>query len=205
MCSFSIRRGGGGALQFRIVFPFWWSLMKCYYTTLIHTFRQRAAVPTPIFIYIYICIYYIYILYIHVLDQSTYYILYTYNAHTHYIGRRYATLHIIYIYYVCGLVLLGRHHLHRPRVPIKIWPTSVCCVCSTKNCCRIIVYIYIPNICTYIWYLYVPIFRKIHEKYYNIILCERDEQANFLIYVILLFEHFFSRLPGDVFIVLHCV
>ena len=52
-----------------------------------------------------------------------------------------------------------------------------------------------------------------YEKYYNIIIiCERDalqqpRHANFLIYVILLFEIFFSRLPGDdVFIVFYyCV
>lgn len=88
MCSFSIRRGCGGA-QFRIVFPFWWSLMKCYYTTLIHTFRQRARRHfrprfSCVHIYIFICMYYTYSTWVHI---------YTYNAHTlHIILACYATL-----------------------------------------------------------------------------------------------------------------
>jgi len=127
MCSFSIRRGGGVA-QFRIVFPFWWSLMKCYYTTLIHTFRQRAAaaVSTPIFVYIYLYMYLLYIYYIHVLDQSTYYILYTYNADALY-WPPLCHPPYIYIYYVCGLVLLGRHHL-RPSTGAHQNLTDVCVV-----------------------------------------------------------------------------
>lgn len=90
MCSFSIRRGCGGA-QFRIVFPFWWSLMKCYYTTLIHTFRQRARRHSRprfscVLIYIYI---YMYVL--HVLDASTY--IHIQCTHTlHIILACYATL-----------------------------------------------------------------------------------------------------------------